>query len=34
MFSLATDSALSLGLGKDAVDAPPTPFFPYLAPAA
>jgi hypothetical protein len=34
MFSLTTDSALSIGLGKDAVDAPPTPLFPYLAPAA
>jgi len=34
MFSLATDSALSVGLTKDAVDAPSTPFFPYLAPAA
>lgn len=34
MFSLATDSALSIGLSKDAVDAPPTPFFPYVAIAA
>jgi hypothetical protein len=34
MFSLATDSALSVGLGKEAVDAPPTSSFPYLAPAA
>jgi hypothetical protein len=33
MFSLTTDSALSISLGKEAVDAPPTPFFPYLAPA-
>jgi len=33
MFSLATDSALSVGLGKESVDAPSTPFFPYLAPA-
>jgi hypothetical protein len=34
MFSLTTDSALSIDLTKDAVDAPPTPFFPYVAPAA
>ncbi|MYS22145.1 protein of unknown function [Streptomyces sp. DvalAA-14] len=34
MFSLTTDSALGVGLGKEAVDAPATPFFPYLAPAA
>ncbi|QIQ00914.1 DUF4331 family protein [Streptomyces liangshanensis] len=33
MFSLATDSALSIGLTKDAVDAPPTPYFPYVAAA-
>lgn len=33
MFSLATDSALAVGLGKEAVDAPSTPYFPYLAPA-
>jgi hypothetical protein len=33
MFSLTTDSALSIDLTKEAVDAPPTPFFPYLAPA-
>ncbi|MFF8883527.1 DUF4331 family protein [Streptomyces flaveolus] len=33
MFSLATNSALGIDLGKEAVDAPPTPFFPYLAPA-
>ncbi|MFB9640441.1 hypothetical protein [Streptomyces spiralis] len=33
MFSLATNSALGIDLGKDAVDAPPTLFFPYLAPA-
>jgi hypothetical protein len=33
MFSLTTNSALSVGLSKDAVDAPPSPFFPYVAPA-
>ncbi|MGW7262168.1 DUF4331 family protein [Streptomyces sp. NPDC054842] len=33
MFSLTTNSALSVGLGKDAVDAPPTAFFPYVSPA-
>ncbi|MFI8002880.1 DUF4331 family protein [Streptomyces sp. NPDC086010] len=33
MFSLATDSALSVQLTKDAVDAPSTSFFPYVAPA-
>ncbi|MFG2544696.1 DUF4331 family protein [Streptomyces sp. NPDC048594] len=32
MFSLVTDSALSVGLGKEAVDAPTTSSFPYLAP--
>ncbi|MGW0222791.1 DUF4331 family protein [Streptomyces tendae] len=32
MFSLVTNSALGIALGKEAVDAPPTPFFPYLAP--
>jgi hypothetical protein len=31
MFSLATDSALAVGLGKEAVDAPPTSSFPYVA---
>ncbi|KOG59455.1 hypothetical protein ADK77_40055 [Streptomyces antibioticus] len=34
MFSLTTNSALSISLGKEAVDAPATPFFPYVAPAA
>ncbi|GGX82421.1 DUF4331 family protein [Streptomyces fructofermentans] len=33
MFSLATDSALSIDLTKDAVDAPATSSFPYVAPA-
>ncbi|MFJ1600297.1 DUF4331 family protein [Streptomyces sp. NPDC088261] len=33
MFSLATNSALSIGLTKDSVDALPTPFFPYVAAA-
>ncbi|MEU9472081.1 DUF4331 family protein [Streptomyces avermitilis] len=33
MFSLVTDSALSIGLTKEAVDAPPTRSFPYV-PAA
>ncbi|MFJ4600818.1 DUF4331 family protein [Streptomyces griseoluteus] len=33
MFSLATDSAVSVGLGKEAVDAPTTSSFPYVAPA-
>jgi hypothetical protein len=34
MFSLATDSALSIGLSQDAVDAPTTSTFPYVAAAA
>ncbi|SEG92258.1 protein of unknown function [Actinacidiphila yanglinensis] len=33
MFSLATDSALSIGLSQDAVDSPATSYFPYVAPA-
>lgn len=33
MFSLTTDSALSLGMSQDAVDAPATSSFPYVATA-
>jgi Domain of unknown function (DUF4331) len=33
MFSLTTDSALSIGLSQDAVDAPTTSSFPYVAAA-
>jgi hypothetical protein len=34
MFSLTTDSALSIGMSQDAVDAPTTSTFPYVAAAA
>ncbi|MEU5629768.1 MULTISPECIES: hypothetical protein [Streptomyces] len=33
MLSLGTNSALGIALSKGAVDAPPTPYFPYLASA-